>query len=67
MIALYYLLPQRFRWYALLAGSFVFYGFSGISNLLYIIATILSSYFLTVRIGNVYKGRDARIGKDTPK
>ncbi len=50
LISLYYLIPKRLQWKLLLLGSFVFYFFSGWSNLLYILATIVSTYFIGLKI-----------------
>lgn len=59
LISLYYLIPKRLQWKFLLLGSFVFYFFSGWSNLLYILATIVSTYFIGLKIDELNKKQDA--------
>lgn len=44
MIPLYFLIPRRFQWMILLAGSLVFYSFSGLRNLLVLLALTTITY-----------------------
>ena len=44
-LAACWICPGKHRWKLLLIASFVFYGMSGLINLVYIISTILSTYF----------------------
>ena len=46
----YFLIPQKFRWMLLLAASIAFYAYSGWTNLLYIGATAVTTFFVTKRI-----------------
>ena len=55
VIGLYYIIPKRFQWQLLLISSFVFYYFSGWSNLIYILVTIVSTYFIGMKLGNLNK------------
>ncbi|MGI6084232.1 MAG: MBOAT family O-acyltransferase [Acetivibrionales bacterium] len=55
---LYYIIPKRFQWKLLLVSSFVFYYFSGWSNLIYISVTVLSTYFTGVKLENLSKRQD---------
>lgn len=55
LISLYYLIPKQLQWKLLLLGSFVFYFFSGWSNLLYILVTIISTYFVGLKIDELNK------------
>lgn len=50
MVLLYYTAARRFQWQLLLIGSFVFYGFSGWPNLIYISVTIASTYAASRRM-----------------
>lgn len=51
----YYTVPKKFQWKLLLIASFVFYGLSGPKYLLYISATILSSYFAGRKLDGLHK------------
>ena len=46
----YFLIPQKYRWMLLLAASIAFYAYSGWTNLLYIGATAVTTFFVTKRI-----------------
>ncbi len=61
LLALYYLLPKQFQWRLLLVGSMVFYAFAGPKYLLYIAATILSTWGCGVWMQRLYDGQDAYI------
>lgn len=50
VFVLYYALPKKCQWPLLLIASYVFYYFSGITNLCYIVFTTVTTYFLTVAI-----------------
>ena len=50
LFLLYFLIPQKYRWMLLLAASVVFYAYSGWTNLLYIAATAVSTFFITRKI-----------------
>ena len=43
----YFLIPRKYRWMLLLAASIAFYAYSGWTNLFYIAATALSTFFIT--------------------
>ena len=67
LLAAYYLLPKRWQPYVLLAGSYVFYAFSGLRNLFYIAFTTLTTYFGARWIENYQKKRqDALLAMDSP-
>lgn len=53
LFALYYLLPQRWQWKLLLAGSVVFYAFAGWYCLLYIGVTTVTTFFAARRIDDL--------------
>ncbi|MCL2287141.1 MAG: MBOAT family protein [Firmicutes bacterium] len=58
LFVLYQLFPQKHRWFVLLAGSMTFYGFAGHSFLVYICATIVTTFFCTIRIKSLVAKRD---------
>ena len=47
MIAVYWLAPKKWQWGLLLLGSYVFYAFSGLENLIFIFVTTLSSFVVS--------------------
>ena len=55
------------RWFVLLVGSMAFYAFAGLSFLVYILATIFSTYAVTMRIQYLYSERDRHITPETKK
>ena len=59
LIGLYYIIPKCFQWQLLLISSFVFYYFSGWSNLLYISVTIVSTYFVSIKLNGLTKKQKA--------
>jgi len=63
LLVVYGLTPQKYRWFVLLVGSMAFYGFAGPIFLLYICATIVITYFCTLRINNLRRVRDVRIAE----
>lgn len=44
VITVYYLIPKKYQWFLLLLASYVFYLFSGVEQVLYIMGTTLFSY-----------------------
>ena len=46
----YFLIPQKYRWMLLLAASIAFYAYSGWTNLFYIAATAVTTFFVTKRM-----------------
>mgnify|MGYP000988315884 CR=1 FL=1 len=58
VIGLYYIIPKKFQWKLLLVSSFVFYFFSGWSNLLYISVTIVSTYLIGLKLDSLAKQHD---------
>jgi alginate O-acetyltransferase complex protein AlgI len=58
VIGLYYIIPKQFQWKLLLVSSFVFYYFSGWSNLLYISVTIISTYFIGLKLDSLNKKQE---------
>ena len=55
VFVLYYALPKKCQWPLLLLASYVFYLFSGPSNLLYILFTTVTTYLI---VGRIQKQRD---------
>lgn len=48
MLLVYYLVPKKIQWIALLVGSFVFYAFAGLQYFVFILFTTLSVYLLSL-------------------
>lgn len=53
LFILYYIIPKKYQWMLLLAGSYLFYSFAGLKYLAYILATTLSTYFISQKIGKL--------------
>ena len=51
---LYYLIPKRFQWILLLIASYVFYSYTGIRYLAYILLTTISTYLISRLIGELF-------------
>lgn len=59
LFVLYYLIPRKYQWMLLLAASYLFYAFSGVRYLGYILATTVSSYFCAGKIASLKEHQDA--------
>ena len=59
LLLLYYLIPKRAQWGLLLAASYLFYAFSGIKYLAYILATTVVTYLIGCKIGDLRDHQDA--------
>lgn len=53
LFVVYYLIPKRFQWMLLLTVSYLFYSASGVGNLIYIISTTVSVYWLGRVLGGI--------------
>lgn len=54
LFIIYYAIPKKYQWIFLLGASYIFYSFAGVRFLLYIILTTVSTYFVAIKIGNLY-------------
>jgi D-alanyl-lipoteichoic acid acyltransferase DltB (MBOAT superfamily) len=61
MIPLYFLLPRRHQWVILLAGSLLFYAFSGLQNLLVLLALTTITYTFGRLLGRSIKHQNATL------
>lgn len=52
---IYYVMPKKFQWKLLLAFSYIFYALAGVEYLLYILATTVSTYFISLKIAKLYE------------
>ena len=52
-VAVYYLTPKRYRWVTLLVVNYVFYYFAGVKYFVYLLATTISTYIATTKLGNM--------------
>ncbi len=64
MFLVYYFVPARFRWMLLLVCSAVFYAFAGWSGLLFIGATVVTTYGAGYFIGRIYETQAAWLAHD---
>ncbi|MDR1663847.1 MAG: MBOAT family protein [Clostridiales bacterium] len=67
LLILYYLLPLRFRWGVLLAGSLFFYAQAGLSSLLYVAATVCTTYAAGLAMFKARFIRDEKISAASSK
>ena len=70
LLIIYYLLPKRFRYLALLAGSAVFYALAGKGHLPFLCVTILSVYATARLLGQSLDRQKAYVAqhkKDLPR
>ncbi|MDR1070227.1 MAG: MBOAT family protein [Gracilibacteraceae bacterium] len=63
LLPAYYCLGGRRQWRILLAGSLIFYAFSGWRNLLYIGATVVSSFIATTRMANLLERQETYLAE----
>ncbi len=59
LLLLYYLIPKRMQWGLLLAASYLFYTFSGVKYLAYILTTTVVTYLIGCKIGDLRDHQDA--------
>lgn len=64
-VSLYYSSPKKHQWKILLVSSYIFYSFSGIKYLPYIILTTLSSYITARVISKNYKLQESFFSKNS--
>jgi alginate O-acetyltransferase complex protein AlgI len=55
---LYFLVPQRFRWIYLLAGSYFFYGYYKVEYLVLLIVPTIIVYFISLKISRLNPEND---------
>ena len=67
LMAVYNLFPQKYRWCILLVGSMAFYAFAGLHFLFFICATIVTTYFCTMRIQRLRLLKDAGVEEAVDK
>lgn len=53
LFVLYYLIPKRFQWVLLLAASYLFYISSGLTAVLYLASTTVSTWCAALQIGKM--------------
>lgn len=64
VLVLYYLIPKRFQWQLLLLASLIFYAYGGLSSLIYILFTAVSTYLIGVQIDNLYKRQEQYLAEN---
>lgn len=50
LLTLYYIVPKKIQWLLLLLASYIFYGLSGVGNLVFIVTTTLITYICSILI-----------------
>ena len=53
LICLYFLVPDKYKWMVLLAGSYVFYAFSGIKLMIFLIFTTAVTFVSGRKLGDI--------------
>ena len=48
LLFVYYVIPKKFQWMVLLVGSIVFYLFSGVKYILYVVITAFTTYITAI-------------------
>ena len=59
VFALYYVVPKKYQWVLLLIASYAFYAYSGLSNLIYIVVTTVSTYLIAKKIDALRNTQEA--------
>lgn len=61
---LYFTICKRFQWQLLLVASYIFYAFSGIGNLLYLLATTISTYLISYQMSKILMRQKAYLANE---
>ena len=67
VLVVYYLVPKRYQWAVLLTASYIFYLFSGVAQVAFILGTTAVTYFSALAMQkkrNIYKKKLAAIGPE---
>lgn len=63
LFIIYYLIPKKFQWMLLLGASYLFYSFAGVKYILYILLTTVSTYIVSIKIGNLHEAQSEYLSK----
>lgn len=63
-VLFYYVFPKKVRWTVLLAANMVFYIYSGWDNFLFLLFSVLISYFAAREMARLYEKMEQDIGQD---
>ena len=63
LLLLYWVCPKKWQWGILLLGSYVFYAFSGLENLIFILTTTVSTFAVAVLMENNRSREEAYIAE----
>ncbi len=69
-LSLYYIIPKKYQWYVILAANTVFYAFSGIGNLVFILFSSLITFFaakIVAEMNAALKDKKSQLSKDEYK
>ncbi len=53
LFVLYYVIPKKYQWKLLLVASYIFYSLADFKYLFYILATTISTYYISIKIDNL--------------
>jgi D-alanyl-lipoteichoic acid acyltransferase DltB (MBOAT superfamily) len=53
LFIVYYIIPKKYQWMLILGASYLFYCFTGVKYLLYILLTTISTYVVSRKIDNL--------------
>lgn len=59
----YYLIPKKYQWILVLAASYLFYAIAGPKYLIYILATTVSTYFVSLKLNSLEKMQSNHLAK----
>ena len=60
-LIVYYIVPKKYQWMVLLTGSVVFYLFSGVKYILYVVVTAFTTYITAILIDKNKKSFTAKL------
>lgn len=67
LLAVYILTPNRFKWTVLLLFSLIFYVYSGVDKLLFMLGTSLVVYFSALRMQKIWREYDGILEREKGK
>lgn len=67
LFIVYYLIPKKYQWMLLLAANFAFYSFSGWDNVAFISITVLSTYFVGIKIYKLQSAQETYLKENKEK
>ena len=53
LVGIYFVVPKKWQWVVILIANTIFYAFSGVKYIVYILATAFATYWAAIRIENI--------------